>query len=388
MKSRFIRIVSASFFCLCVLPSLIGCIELAIHPMAREWKKQQEEQMRRIAEEQKQLQLKQQQYAQQQSPPEQEKVKVHQIGQSPKPKEPSIVKEQEQRKTESVGQVRNTDITLDWSKLIGKFEEGHTTKPDRIHAPSTCLQGNCTDESAYVGDFKKATLNGATSDEGERAYKSGDYSTALRVFRPLAAQGDAKAQSRLGNMYSKGNGVPQDYGQSAVWFHKSADQGFAKAQHNLGVLYEQGLGVGQDYAQAAFWYHKAAEQGLDASQVNLGILYEKGLGVGRDYAQAAFWYRKAANQGAEDAQQYLNTLPYNIGVGLYNGLVGGGTTSEPSRNTSSDKESERVERMERSIRRHEERARQEDLKKQQEDARRYNEKETDPFMKIRVPEHP
>ena len=38
--------------------------------------------------------------------------------------------------------------------------------------------------------------------EGVAAHLRGDYATALREFRPLAEQGNAKAQLALGIMYS------------------------------------------------------------------------------------------------------------------------------------------------------------------------------------------
>ncbi len=84
--------------------------------------------------------------------------------------------------------------------------------------------------------------------EGEAAYKRGDYATALREWRSLAEQGNAKAQFFLGLMYSKGRGVPQDYAEAVGWWHKAAEQGVAEAQYNLGVMYDRGLGVTQDYA--------------------------------------------------------------------------------------------------------------------------------------------
>jgi uncharacterized protein len=43
------------------------------------------------------------------------------------------------------------------------------------------------------------------------AYQSGDYAAALRLFRLLADNGDARAQNSLGVMYAEGQGVPQDY---------------------------------------------------------------------------------------------------------------------------------------------------------------------------------
>ena len=48
-------------------------------------------------------------------------------------------------------------------------------------------------------------------EDAAAAYKRGDYATAMRLFRPLADDGDASAQVVLGFMYKRGQGVPQDY---------------------------------------------------------------------------------------------------------------------------------------------------------------------------------
>ena len=66
----------------------------------------------------------------------------------------------------------------------------------------------------------------------------------------LANQGDALAQARLGVMYSKGEGVPQDYSKAAQWIEKAANQDYADAQFRLGWMYFNGEGVRQDYATA------------------------------------------------------------------------------------------------------------------------------------------
>ncbi len=47
-------------------------------------------------------------------------------------------------------------------------------------------------------------------DEGVAALKRRDYATALREWRPLAEQGDAKAQSNLGLMDERGLGGSLD----------------------------------------------------------------------------------------------------------------------------------------------------------------------------------
>ena len=80
------------------------------------------------------------------------------------------------------------------------------------------------------------------------AYESKDYATALKLWRPLAEQGDAQAQYNLGIMYDNGQGVPQDDAEAVKWYRKAAEQGIAKAQYNLGVMYANGRGVPQDYA--------------------------------------------------------------------------------------------------------------------------------------------
>ena len=98
------------------------------------------------------------------------------------------------------------------------------------------------------------------SEEGWAAFERGDYATALRLWRPLAAQGNAFAQSNLGFMYDTGQGVPQDYGEAAKWYRLAAEQGNARAQSNLGSMYARGEGVPQDYVQAHMWADLAASR--------------------------------------------------------------------------------------------------------------------------------
>jgi uncharacterized protein len=100
------------------------------------------------------------------------------------------------------------------------------------------------------------------------AYLKGDYATAERLLRPLAEQGDARAQAGLGMMYETGFGVTQDYLAAAIWYRKAADQGNARAQYNLGILYERGNGVPQDYVQALKWYSLSASR-FGSSQLEI-----------------------------------------------------------------------------------------------------------------------
>ncbi|MGA3180171.1 MAG: protein kinase [Verrucomicrobiota bacterium] len=150
----------------------------------------------------------------------------------------------------------------------------------------------------------------------------GDYSPSqdwknspLAGVQAAAEQGNAPAQSELGERYYNGNGVVKDYTQAVKWYRKAAEQGFAMAEFGLGRVYEHGLGVGQDYIQAATWYRKAAEQGNAKAEVDLGVLYGTGRGVPKDDSQALQWYRKAAEQGNAAGEADLGVM-YEFGRGV------------------------------------------------------------------------
>jgi TPR repeat protein len=172
----------------------------------------------------------------------------------------------------------------------------------------------------FVGSM---TAHAADFGAGVKAYESGDYATALRIFRQLADQGDASAQTGLGVMYDKGLGVTQDYAAAVRWYRKAAGQGDAVAQFNLGQMYSKGEGVPQDYTEAVRWYRKAADQGDAVAQFNLGQMYSKGEGVAQtnlgnmyvlgwgvtqDYVQAHMWYNLAAARGMKIAGKVRDLL--------------------------------------------------------------------------------
>lgn len=104
-----------------------------------------------------------------------------------------------------------------------------------------------------VGTVWAGPLEDATA-----ANKRGDYATAKKTFQSLAAQGNAEAQNNLGELYAKGQGVPQDYSQARQWYEKAAAKGHALAQNNIAELYYAGLGVPQDYVRAYLWVSLAA----------------------------------------------------------------------------------------------------------------------------------
>jgi len=129
---------------------------------------------------------------------------------------------------------------------------------------------------------------------GLEAYYRNDYATAVRLFRPLVAQGNVAAQFNLGWMYDNGTGVAQDYKEAVRLYGLAAAQGYATAQFNLGWMYDNGQGVAQDYKEAVRLYGLAAAQGYAMAQFNLGWMYDNGQGVAQDYVKAHMWYNLGA----------------------------------------------------------------------------------------------
>ncbi len=92
------------------------------------------------------------------------------------------------------------------------------------------------------------SVYGDDYQDGMGAHNRKDYKEAVRLFLPLAEQGDALAQYNLGIMYCNGQGVPQDYKEAVKWYRLSAEQGDVDAQLKLGVSYGMGRGVLKNYA--------------------------------------------------------------------------------------------------------------------------------------------
>jgi uncharacterized protein len=143
---------------------------------------------------------------------------------------------------------------------------------------------------------------------GLDAYERGDYSTALEYLKPLAEQGEASAQVKLGNMYFLGLGVAEDDEEAAKWLLKAAEQKDLEAQMNLGTLYLMGAGVRQDYTEAARLFRIAAESGVGSAQFLLGMLYVYGKGVPEDLEQAYMWFELASENGSKAAREMRETL--------------------------------------------------------------------------------
>jgi len=134
-------------------------------------------------------------------------------------------------------------------------------------------------------------------DRAQVAYQKGDYETVLRLARPLADGGDARAQSIVGLVHYRGRGVvPQDLDEAARWFRKAADQGDATAQYNLALLLAKGEVGAADYVSAYFWFNLAAARFPSGDSRRIAAVAQRDLMAGRippgELAIAQRWARE------------------------------------------------------------------------------------------------
>ncbi len=142
----------------------------------------------------------------------------------------------------------------------------------------------------------------ADFDAGVTAFESEDFDRALKELEPLARAGRTDAMLFLARTYDEGLDA---IAEALPWYSKAAAKGNARAQTRMGELYDEGLGVEQDTDLAMDWYAKAAAQGDDEAQLALGLHYTQDL---NDNASALKLFREAAEQGNPEAQYQLGLL--------------------------------------------------------------------------------
>lgn len=96
---------------------------------------------------------------------------------------------------------------------------------------------------------------------GEQAEKSGRINIAYMQYIYCAEEeNDPQAQYRLGAMFYKGIGLPRpDFQRAVAFFARAANNGYAPAQTKLGLLYWRGEGVTKDLVMAHKWLYLAQE---------------------------------------------------------------------------------------------------------------------------------
>jgi peptidoglycan hydrolase CwlO-like protein len=104
------------------------------------------------------------------------------------------------------------------------------------------------------------------------AFDRATYASSMRVWLPLAKNGEPEAQTNLGEILEKGLGGAPQPDLAVEWYQLAAEKGYARAQVNLGSMYERGLGVPKNMPKAMEWYRKAS--GLSSANIAVAPLEE------------------------------------------------------------------------------------------------------------------
>lgn len=152
--------------------------------------------------------------------------------------------------------------------------------------------------------------------EAWTAYNIGKYKETIRLIKPLASEGNPRAQVMLGRCYENGLGVEQDMAVAAQWFQLAAEQNDPEGQLLLAYCYEVGAGVPKDPQQVMNLMTRAAEAGNAEAQFNLALNYSQGLyGAPKNEAESFRWASLSAKQGYGQAERFLGAC-YEFGFGV------------------------------------------------------------------------
>ena len=254
-------------------------------------------------------------------------------------------------------------LTVNFADYGYKHLEGNSTYELNIVDAQQMMIGNGkkVEGSASQGNNVQPNANNTANVGGEpvvndvaemvkiadEAYKTKDYSKAMKWYLKAAGKGNAHAQCQIGYMYNYAEGVTANYSTALKWYLKAANQGDTKAQRHIGYLYNAGRGVTQSFSKALQWFNKAvangdvhalcdignmygdrgdhsvamkwflkaAEQGDINAMYKIGLMYELGSGVKKDLSIAMQWFLKAAEQGDARSQCMVGGM-YSKGIGV------------------------------------------------------------------------
>ncbi|HUT50890.1 MAG TPA: tetratricopeptide repeat protein [Alphaproteobacteria bacterium] len=116
------------------------------------------------------------------------------------------------------------------------------------------------------------TLPSAADDfaDAKQAFDAEQYRKAVRLLRPLAEKGDARAQHLLGRAHMFGLGAKRSDKQAQYWLMKAVAQDYAPAFSLLGRLL---LEIDRSPARGLPLIKIAVRRGDPVAQAALGMLY-------------------------------------------------------------------------------------------------------------------
>ncbi len=141
------------------------------------------------------------------------------------------------------------------------------------------------------------------------AIENKNFEEAYELLQPLAEEGNAAAQTRLGALYVNGQGIERDLTKGLSWIMKAAAQGDETARkiafklcldlvnqgntsvmYNLGYMCLNGWGGEYDTNVCLGWLENAGKIGHERSARMLAKIYTEGMfGITPDEEKATYW---------------------------------------------------------------------------------------------------
>jgi uncharacterized protein len=134
---------------------------------------------------------------------------------------------------------------------------------------------------------------------------SRDVTLAAQWWKKAAAQSQPRAALELGQLYLRGEGVPQNTEESIRLFRLAGEGGVIQAYYLLANIYGTEHYGKKDLTEEAKCYRALAERGVVDAMVMLGNFYDEGHGVPEDEDQAMAWWRRASEKGDVRARKKL-----------------------------------------------------------------------------------
>ena len=180
--------------------------------------------------------------------------------------------------------------------------------------PVPADEGHAPDGPSAKGEPGSASTAPSKSDFAYGAFQRGFYLTARDIAEPLANLGDPAAQTLLGEIYSRGLGVPQNLKEAARWYKASAESGNPEGQFRYAMMLLDGKEVAPDADKAKAMMKAAAEKGLPLAEYNFAQMLIEASPTG-GFVDAMPYFAKAADAGVPDAQYAMAQL-YEYGKGV------------------------------------------------------------------------
>ena len=141
-----------------------------------------------------------------------------------------------------------------------------------------------------------------------RAWRTGHFDEATRIWSPLADEGQPRAQALMGWSHEVGQGSEQDISRAITLYRQAAQAGDAFGQYRLAEVYLRGAGVTRDLREAFHWMELAAKNGDVPAMLKVGVLHLMGVSGRVDLPRAKEWLYQAAKQGNQLALKVLQEL--------------------------------------------------------------------------------